>query len=493
MSVHLEKLMGPVTRSAEELERLRRLEFEIPPRYADGRPNRLLRCGPDSWHWMRRGSDDETFRYVRVSSGWHRPDDPRAKLDAETRKHALCDFARFEGERFVGGICHALETFRSVRDRLSLPPSSDYRLSETDACYLLRACAVTAHDCCARTATKVVADIGGELFTIVELARPTIADALFETVRAARRLELPLDDILLGAIVGADHVESPGGAPAAERPSASSLASAAERPSASSLASAAPAPAAAAPSAASAAPLPERARPPSAVPPPDPSAPPSPAPLFRLDGDGTVHSGEDDDLGRLRPTTPQLAQRPPPSAGLSVSPFLALRVDPAVHERCAAAVENLLYCLLTLDDVLQLGPPETPAEAIENTERLSLGRDYQRAMAAQRADAKATARPHTPVLSTNLRETAALFDADAREAYVNKVETDWWLEARDEQSTASGMNSTLPDESSVVSKETLRDLVQAATGDVVEAVVTAPAPAEDAVLGAAAGGLIPMQ
>ena len=188
MSVHLEKLMGPVTRSAEELERLRRLEFEIPPRYADGRPNRLLRCGPDSWHWMRRGSDDETFRYVRVSSGWHRPDDPRAKLDAETRKHALCDFARFEGERFVGGICHALETFRSVRDRLSLPPSSDYRLSETDACYLLRACAVTAHDCCARTATKVVADIGGELFTIVELARPTIADALFETVRAARRL-----------------------------------------------------------------------------------------------------------------------------------------------------------------------------------------------------------------------------------------------------------------------------------------------------------------
>ena len=229
------------------------------------------------------------------------------------------------------------------------------------------------------------------------------------------------------------------------------------------------------------------------MPPPDPSAPPSPAPLFRLDGDGTVHSGEDDDLGRLRPTTPQLAQRPPPSAGLSVSPFLALRVDPAVHERCAAAVENLLYCLLTLDDVLQLGPPETPAEAIENTERLSLGRDYQRAMAAQRADAKATARPHTPVLSTNLRETAALFDADAREAYVNKVETDWWLEARDEQSTASGMNSTLPDESSVVSKETLRDLVQAATGDVVEAVVTAPAPAEDAVLGAAAGGLIPMQ
>jgi hypothetical protein len=146
-----------------------------------------------------------------------------------------------------------------------------------------------------------------------------------------------------------------------------------------------------------------------------------------------------------------------------------------------------------LDDVLQLGPPETPAEAIENTERLSLGRDYQRAMAAQRADAKATARPHTPVLSTNLRETAALFDADAREAYVNKVETDWWLEARDEQSTASGMNSTLPDESSVVSKETLRDLVQAATGDVVEAVVTAPAPAEDAVLGAAAGALIPMQ
>ena len=75
-----------------------------------------------------------------------------------------------------------------MRDRLSLPPSSDYRLSETDACYLLRACAVTAHDCCARTATKVVADIGGELFTIVELARPTIADALFETVRAARRL-----------------------------------------------------------------------------------------------------------------------------------------------------------------------------------------------------------------------------------------------------------------------------------------------------------------
>ena len=147
--------------------------------------------------------------------------------------------------------------------------------------------------------------------------------------------------------------------------------------------------------------------------------------------------------------------------------------------------------------MLQLGPPETPAEAIENTERLSLGRDYQRAMAAQRADAKATARPHTPVLSTNLREPAALFDADAREAYVNKVETDWWLEARDEQSTASGMNSTLPDESSVVSlvvsKETLRDLVQAATGDVVEAVVTAPAPAEDAVLGAAAGALIPMQ
>ncbi|KAK7241379.1 hypothetical protein SO694_0005916 [Aureococcus anophagefferens] len=441
MSVHLEKLMGPVTRSAEELERLRRLEFEIPPRYADGRPNRLLRCGPDSWHWMRRGSDDETFRYVRVSSGWHRPDDPRAQLDAETRKHALCDFARFEGERFVGGICHALETFRSVRDRLSLPPSSDYRLSETDACYLLRACAVTAHDCCARTATKVVADIGGELFTIVELARPTIADALFETVRAARRL----------------------------------------------------AAGAAAPSAASAAPLSDRARPPSAVPPPDPSAPPSPAPLFRLDGDGTVHSGEDDDLGRLRPTTPQLAQRPPPSAGLSVSPFLALRVDPAVHERCAAAVENLLYCLLTLDDVLQLGPPETPAEAIENTERLSLGRDYQRAMAAQRADAQATARPHTPVLSTNLRETAALFDADAREAYVNKVETDWWLEARDEQSTASGMNSTLPDESSVVSKETLRDLVQAATGDVVEAVAAAPAPAEDAAPGAAAGGLIPMQ
>ena len=76
---------------------------------------------------------------------------------------------------------------------------------------------------------------------------------------------------------------------------------------------------------------------------------------------------------------------------------------------------------------------------------------------------------------------------------MNKVETDWWLEARDEQSTASGMNSTLPDESSVVSKETLRDLVQAATGDVVEAVVTAPAPAEDAVLGAAAGALIPMQ
>ena len=59
------------------------------------------------------------------------------------------------------------------------------------------------------------------------------------------------------------------------------------------------------------------------------------------------------------------------------------------YRRCAAAVENLLYCLLTLDDVLQLGPPETPAEAIENTERLSLGRDYQRAMAAQRADAKA--------------------------------------------------------------------------------------------------------
>ena len=97
------------------------------------------------------------------------------------------------------------------------------------------------------------------------------------------------------------------------------------------------------------------------------------------------------------------------------------------------------------------------------------------------------------MLSTNLRETAALFDADAREAYVNKVETDWWLEARDEQSTASGMNSTLPDESSVVSKETLRDLVQAATGDVVEAVAAAPAPAEDAAPGAAAGGLIPMQ
>ncbi|KAH8063175.1 hypothetical protein JL722_2337 [Aureococcus anophagefferens] len=407
MSVHLEKLMGPVTRSAEELERLRRLEFEIPPRYADGRPNRLLRCGPDSWHWMRRGSDDETFRYVR-------------------------------GERFVGGICHALETFRSVRDRLSLPPSSDYRLSETDACYLLR---VRRHrTTAARTATKVVADIGGELFTIVELARPTIADALFETVRAARRLaarlELPLDDILLGAIVGADRVESPGRAPAAERPSASSSPPRRPRPrrrrpgarGAASGPRAAVGRAAAGPVGAAVA-----------------------GALFRLDGDGTVHSGEDDDLGRLRPTTPQLAQRPPPSAGLSVSPFLALRVDPAVHGRCAAAVENLLYCLLTLDDVLQLGPPETPAEAIENTERLSLGRDYQRAMAAQRADARATARPHTPVLSTNLRETAALFDADAREAYVNKVETDWWLEARDEQSTASGMNSTLPDESSVVS------------------------------------------
>ena len=244
MSAHIDKLHGPLTRSEEELERLRRLEFEIEPRYADGRTNRLLRCCADSWHWMRRG-EDQTFRYVTVSKVWHRDDDPRLKLDAFTRLNTDSDFAKLEGERFVGAICHALETMRSIRDRMSLPLSSDFRLSETDACYLVRACALTAHDVCARTATKVVGDIAGDLFTIVELSRPTISDALFETVRVCQRLDLRLDEMLLGAIVGVDHVDGASASPVAGGgPSR-------EVPSVTSYASAAPAPAAAAPAASS--------------------------------------------------------------------------------------------------------------------------------------------------------------------------------------------------------------------------------------------------
>lgn len=184
---------------------------------------------------------------------------------------------------------------------------------------------------------------------------------------------------------------------------------------------------------------------------------------------------------------------------MSVDPILTLPAPPHAVERAGAAVENLLYCLLMLDDVLQLGPPETPTEAIENTERLSLGRDYQRAMAAKRADAKAASRPHTPVLKTPLRETAALFDPEIQKKYVDKVETDWWLAARDDQSTASGMNSTLPDESTVVSKEDLavRDLVAAAgAAAFVEAAAERGAEAADAAAPAPAPldlleGLIP--
>ena len=144
MSVHIEKVMGPLTRSAEELERLRRLEFEIPPR-GSGRMNRLLKCCGDNWHWMRRGGV-QTFRMVTVNGSWLRDDDPRPKLDAFTRLNTDSGFAKLEGERFVGSISHALETFRSIGDRAALPLSSDMRLSETDGALLARACALVCHD-----------------------------------------------------------------------------------------------------------------------------------------------------------------------------------------------------------------------------------------------------------------------------------------------------------------------------------------------------------
>ena len=61
----------------------------------------------------------------------------------------------------------------------------------------------------------------------------------------------------------------------------------------------------------------------------------------------------------LRPVTPNLEARPPPTRS-DINPFYTIAVDPHVAERAAAAMENLLYCLLMLDDIVSLGPPTGP-------------------------------------------------------------------------------------------------------------------------------------
>lgn len=375
MSLHLEKLMGPQIRSEEALELARLAALEIAPRTRSQARNRLLRAGTDHWHWMRRGDFGKkrkgTFRVIKVRSSWRRPDDPRPKVDSALARDVL-EYPKRAGARLIGAVAHANETLRTVADRVTLKEGTDLHLVPGDACLLARACARTCEEQVSRTCTLCAGDLGGDLYTVLAVARTAIEDTLFEAVRVAQKLGLTLDAVLLEAIIG--DGAPPGTdafkpiAPTKEAPIPS------QRPFSP--------------------PTVDESRPPSRGTAERWSefsnvAAPAPAPPSKMDVAMTLlgrsallHRGtyvRDREVRYLK----HLYEDDPEDR-----PRAPLPAKPLALERAGAAVQDLLYALLMLDSLLDAGPPRTPHEAIERARHLELGRGHQKYLAGRRADLK---------------------------------------------------------------------------------------------------------
>jgi len=381
MSLHLEKLMGPEIRSEEALELARLAALEIAPRTRSQARNRLLRAGADHWHWMRRGDFGKkrtsTFRVIKVRSSWRRPDDPRPKVDSALARDVL-EYPKRAGAHLIGAVAHANETLRTVADRVTLAEGTDLHLVPGDACLLARACARTCEEQVSRTCTQCVGDLGGDLYTVLAVARTSVEDTLFEAVRVAQKLGLDLDAVLLEAIIGDG---APPGAPTDFEPIATKEAPIpSQRPF-------------------SPATTVDESRPPSRGTAARWSefsnvAAPAPAPPSKMDVAMTLlgrsallHRGtyvRDREVRYLK----NLHEDDPED-----KPRASLPAKPLALERAGAAVQDLLYALLMLDSLLDAGPPRTPQEAIERARHLELGRGHQKYLAGRRADLKLGRKP----------------------------------------------------------------------------------------------------